>query len=437
MDVEKLDLNASRSEEVSDIIDRMPTKFGYFITLILISIFILFFSFGMLIRYPDVIRGQITLNSDSSPLKLVANTSGQLKLYTIHQKEVHSGDIIGYIKNSTDPNNVIYIDSVLRKYQPNDDNYNKLLAVIPKNIFLGELNAYYYEFSNNLQDFANHKNDKLYEKQSLSMSLLLSEQTKALISARQRVNVANSALKYSSKFYSRDSVLFLKKVISESELDKTQINYLSSKDAFQNALNNLSNLKQSVQQTEAKIQELKIQKPEKESELRIALASSYSKLLDQIKDWEQKYIFKAPFPGTIQLLKFYKNEQFVQTGESIFAIVPKHEKIFGQVILPAQGSGKVKIGQEVIVKLDNFPFQEYGSLKGNVRSISLTTNTAKTENSEIDTYLVIVDFPEQLKTNYGSDIDFKTESKGSAEIVTNDRVFLFRLFDNLKYMIKR
>lgn len=188
-------------------------------------------------------------------------------------------------------------------------------------------------------------------------------------------------MSYTYKFYSRDSILFTKKVISESELDKTQLSYLSSKEGLQNAINNFINAKQAAQQTENKLQELQIQKPEKE--LRIALTFAYNDLVDNIKSWEQKYVFKAPFEGRIQFLKFYNENQFIQSGESVFTIVPEAKKVLGQMVLPAQGSGKIKIGQEVIVKLDNYPYSEYGLITGQVKSISLTTNITRTEKSEI------------------------------------------------------
>lgn len=51
--------------------------------------------------------------------------------------------------------------------------------------------------------------------------------------------------------------------------------------------------------------------------------------------------------------------------------------------------------------------------------------------------MIMVDFPKQLKTNYGTVLDFKFEAKGTAEIITNDRQLIQRLFDNLKYIIKK
>ncbi|MNT44757.1 hypothetical protein D3C72_1812980 [compost metagenome] len=111
--------------------------------------------------------------------------------------------------------------------------------------------------------------------------------------------------------------------------------------------------------------------------------------------------------------------------------------MFGQLAIPSQGSGKIEEGQEVIVKLDNFPYNEYGSVTGKVKSISLTASTTKMEKNEIDTYQILVDFPNQLKTNYGTTLNVKAESKGTAEIITNDRRLIQRLFDNLKFVIKK
>ena len=164
----------------------------------------------------------------------------------------------------------------------------------------------------------------------------------------------------------------------------------------------------------------------------LELASAYIELADNLEQWEQKYVFKSPMDGKIQFLKFWTNNHFVQAGEAIFTIVPNNSAMIGQVNMPAAGAGKVKIGQEVILKLDNYPYVEYGSIKGKVRNISLTTNSVQTPQGIVENYLVHVDLPHQLKTNYGSQLDAKFEIKGLAEIITKDRRLIERLFDNLR-----
>ena len=148
-------------------------------------------------------------------------------------------------------------------------------------------------------------------------------------------------------------------------------------------------------------------------------------------------MFKSPIKGKIQYSKFWNNNQFIQIGEPVFTVVPIENRVLGQMTLPAHGAGKVKIGQEVIIKLDDYPYTEYGSIKGKVASISLTSNPVNTINGSMETYLVNVSLPEGLKTNYGSILNFKFEMKGVGEIITNDRKLLERFFDNLKYKYNR
>ncbi|OWK68654.1 HlyD family secretion protein [Pedobacter sp. AJM] len=427
-----------RTEEVQHIIERMPTRFGFWISIIVLFLFILIFVFGWLVRYPDVVTGEISINTTNSPLKLISNSSGKLKLSRINSADqVKEGQILAYIENPTNPKTLFYIDSLLKRSNLNTDEILAVKNKLPRNASLGELNVKYYAFVRSLQELLNFKEDKLLESQTINFANVLNEQKEAVSTSNSRVEMAKNNLLYANKFYKRDSLLFTKKVISEAELDKSQLNYLSSKDGLESAINNLINSKQNAQQTESKIQELNIQKPEKERELRMILVSAYNDLVDNIKTWEQKYVFKAPFSGKVQFLKFYKENQFVQSSEEVFKILPKEEKVFGQVILPARGTGKIKIGQEVIIKLDNYPYMEYGSITGKIRSISLTTNTTRTEKSDIETYMVVVDFPHQLETNYGTKLDFRAEAKGSAEIITNDRRLIHRFFDNLKYVLKK
>ena len=170
--------------------------------------------------------------------------------------------------------------------------------------------------------------------------------------------------------------------------------------------------------------------------MHLELLSSYHELNDQMKQWEQTYVFKAPFDGQVEFLKFWTNGQFVQAGENVFGIVPKENKILGQVLLPAMGAGKVKEGSRVSIKLDDYPYAEFGSIQGTVKSISLITNEYKTSQSSINTYLVLVDMPDGLITNYGDKLDFKCEIGGQADIIVKDRRLIERLFDNLKFNIQ-
>ncbi|PZP47899.1 MAG: hemolysin D [Pseudopedobacter saltans] len=428
-----------KTEEVQDIIDRMPTQFGLWITGIVVLIFILLLFFGWIIRYPDIITGQITVNTNISPLKLVAMNSGKLKLkISKSQNEVKEGEVIAYIENTTSLGSLESIKSSIENYNPLGANKTYVLQQLPQRVDLGEVTNKYYAFLESVQLLKNFEDDKQYEKQISGLKKLLIEQSRSVDVNNERMNIAKRNMLYTGKFYSRDSILFKEKVISEAELDQSQLNYLNSNENYQNIYTGQINALQNVKQTQTQIGQSELQMLEKKKELELALMSSYNDLKDNIKLWGQSYSFTAPFNGTVQFLKFWTDGQFIQNGQPVFTIIPNDKHIYGQVLLPsAVGAGKVRIGQEVIIKLDNYPYLEYGYIKGVVNTISLTTNTETTQQGSVDTYLVTVTFTNGLTTNYGRTLDFKQESKGSAEILVHKRRLIERFFDNLKYITKK
>ncbi|RYE44182.1 MAG: HlyD family efflux transporter periplasmic adaptor subunit [Sphingobacteriales bacterium] len=427
-----------RSEEVRDIIDRMPSKFGAWIGAVVLFIFVFILIFGYVIRYPDTVQGQITISTSIAPLRLIASSAGRLKLTgKLSHSNVKTGDVIAYIDNPTSYDTLQIIRKILKTYNPNDPRSTSILSVLPSKAALGELTSKYYIFLSSIHQIANFDKDRLYDKQISSFKDLYQHQIGEIETSTERLRLNNITSEYSKKIVARDSTLFLKKVGTEAELERSKMNYLNHRAGIANARSNLIDAKKQAQQTLNRISEVEIEKTEKRTELEIALLASYNDLINNIALWEQKYLFVAPFNGQLEFLKFWKNNQFIQEREPVFTIVPALGQPYGQVTLPAIGVGKVKPGQEVIVKLDDFPYQEYGSITGRIETISLATNTEKTEQGSVETYLVGVKFPKGLTTNYGRKLNFRQESKGLVEIIAKDRRLIERLFDNLTYAIKK
>ena len=426
-----------RTEEVQDIIQRMPSTFGKWVSGIVASLFVMILILGWVVRYPDIITGQVTINANKSPIKLISNTSGKLRLLTKSHQRIKEGDYVAYLENSAEIKDMKNIIMLGRQFNINESNYIDALSRFPKNISLGEFNVKYFNFMQALQELANHQKENLFTKQKELCQRIFLKQKEALQTARQKLVLNKENLALANKFYNRDLTLSGQKVLSNADLDKSEMNYLSAKDGHQSILRDLVQHEQQIQETENKLQQIDIQEHDKQKEMLLALASTYTDLMDQLEAWERQYIFKAPFDGQVQFLKFWTNSQFVQQGEPIFTIVPQNSSMLGQVNLPAFGAGKVKIGQEAIIKLDNYPYAEYGSIKGKVRNISLTTNATTTpQGGSVESYLIELDLPNQLKTNYGAQLHAKFEIKGLAEIITNDRRLIQRLFDNLKYAVE-
>jgi len=429
----------SRSEEVADIIEKMPTKFGNVVSGIVIGLVILMFAFGWLIKYPDVLKGQITINARQSPIKFVAATAGDLILLHDNAGEkIKQGEYIALIKNSAKLEDVKLLDSLLNQINIHQVNYLQHRHFFPENIEVGELNNKYFLFLNALYQFLDYTIQQPFEKQRGINEKMLATQQKLMNQLHDDYQREKQKYTTTLSLYKKNAVLFADSVISKADFEKAIISTLSTEQEFKSVDKQITNTDYQISDAANKLQLLAIQKLEKERELAIDLFNTYYELQDNISQWEHKYVFVSPINGQIDFLNFLKTNDYVQTGQELFKIVPDESEMIGQVFLPEQGSGKVIEGQEVLIKLDNYPYTQFGSIKGRVKNISLATNQQTLSNAQnkINAYLVVVTLPNGLYTNYGTTLTFHFEAKGTAEIITDNRRLIERLFDNLKYKLK-
>jgi len=427
-----------RSEEITDIVDRMPMTFGRWVALSVVIFSVLLALFGWIIKYPDTVTGYIRINSTKAPVKLVAGASGNIRLEMFQaQDEIRKGEFIAVIENSASTADVRKITGLIGQFDPHTTITDSIHKIFPEKVSLGDLNMKYYSFLSALKSQFDHLNDNVFEKQRISLLDNIKGRQTLLRKSEQLLTITKEKLEISQKWLEKYSSLNKDEIITyEYELDRSRNEYLSAKQEEQNLQKEISGIKMQITESQNQLNRLEVEQKEKERALKMDLLASYHDLCDNIKVWEQKFVLKAPFDGKVEFLKFLSENQFVQAGEEIFGVVPQETNIFGQVLLPAAGAGKVKIGSKVKVKLDNYPYIEYGTIDGVVESISLLSQPQKTAQNTIETYLIVVNLPDGLTTNYGETLDFQFEISGSADIIVKERRVMERLFDNLKYRTK-
>jgi len=146
----------------------------------------------------------------------------------------------------------------------------------------------------------------------------------------------------------------------------------------------------------------------------------------QVKAWEHDFLMASPINGIVNRMGVWSNNQHVTAGETVFTVIPSgQDSPKGKAMLPVQGAGKVKTGQRVNVRINNFPDQEFGYLSGKVISIS-GVPTAE------GFYVVEVDFPGGMKTNYGRVLPVSRQMQGTADIITEDLRLIERFFMPVK-----
>lgn len=425
----------NRTEEVRDIIERMPNTFAKWTTLVVCGIVSLLLFFGYIVKYPDIVTGEVTLSAQQAPIRLVSEQNGKLQLNQIKsQDSVHQDQLLAWIQNPAEPKMVQQIKDRTKDLSLKNLHARKLYNNLPKNLNLGDLTIPYSSFLTSIKQLADYQDHKLFDKQAKSLNNILQEQKSALQTLREKEELNKENVQINKKFLLRDSILLAKKIISQSEFEQSLAANLNSADQYKSAIRNTGSVREQISNTENSLQQNSIAKTEKELQLELELITSYNNLIDRIALWEKQYLINSPLDGKVQFLKFWNQNQFVQAGETIFSIVPARNNLLGQVLLPITGAGKVKIGQEVIIKMADYPYMEYGHIKAKVMNIGLVSSPVQAGDTAIDTYMVTLSFPSDLTTNYGSKLEFKFEAKGTAEIITKDRRLIERFFDNLKYI---
>lgn len=94
-----------------------------------------------------------------------------------------------------------------------------------------------------------------------------------------------------------------------------------------------------------------------------------------------------------------------------------------ELYVPQANFGKVKLGQEVLIKFPSYPFQEYGSVKGKIDFISnIPTDSG---------YLAKLSLPNALTTSYQKEVQFREGLQAQGEIITQNMRLLQRFYYNI------
>ena len=116
--------------------------------------------------------------------------------------------------------------------------------------------------------------------------------------------------------------------------------------------------------------------------------------------------------------RYWSRNQHVTTGEVIASVVPDGElAVIGRMQVASASFGKVHTGQQVLVKLNGFPYMEFGVLHGAVHSISAVPEQQQTQGGMS---IVEVEFPADLRTTYRRELPLIQQMDGTGEIITEE-----------------
>ncbi len=422
-----------RSEPVQEILGTVPPwiiRWG--ITLFLIIIILIFVG-SWFFKYPDFINAEIEVITQNPPAEIIARSTGKIEHFFINDNNhVVEGQKIAIIENPANS------DEVFRLKEDLDSIKSSILNGHGKGIHkfdyeqynnLGEIQSFYSLFLKSYLDYESFLKVDFYNQKIEALEEQVGDYSLFYEYSYDQRTTLQEDYDLAVKDYERHKSLFESNTIAEQELEQKKSEMLKKKSDFEGSRANLADTRIKIAELEKQILDYQLQFQQDSSTFKLNLRESFDNLVSQIDIWEQNYLIRASINGIATFTRFWSENQNVVTGEKVVSIVPYDStNIIGKMLMPIKGSGKVEVGQRVNIKFFNYPYMEFGMVKGVICNIS----TVPADNL----YSVEVSLPNGLTTNYGIELNFNQKMKGVGEIITDDIRFIVRVIRPIRSLIQ-
>jgi HlyD family secretion protein len=420
--------------EIEDIISARPpfiVRWGIFLFFILLS------GIGLIcwyIQYPELVTARGRLNSINAPKQVITRTDGKLTKINIHEGDtVIVGTVLGHMESLAHPASVLKVDrqldSMYRMMNQNQtDHLVSFLSNIGDKSFtkdLGEIQASYQTFIQAFIAFKDYLQSGFFVRKRKMLDLdmvTLQKQHDILLNQRE---LLTQDLTLSNETYHVNETLAKQKVISPLDLRNEKSKLISKQLSMPQI--NASIISNESQQNE-KIKEIAELENRIQAQKGIFIQALQT-MKSQVQAWQYKYLLIAPVSGVVTFAGFIQENQELRMGQPLFYVQPDNTSYYIEMNIPQYNFGKVKIGQQVLLKFQAYPFEQFGSVKGEIESIS----TNPTDSG----YLSKVILPDGLTTNYQKTLQYQNGLNAQADIVTENMRLLERFYYNLAKQFKR
>jgi multidrug efflux pump subunit AcrA (membrane-fusion protein) len=395
----------------------------------------LFFIFSIILAsifsFNEVIVGSVIITSKNPPVQILAKKTGKISSINYQSGDsLSEGAILAIIENPASEKDIAYLKDKLPATISALNTIDALNAEFPRQLNLGNsIQPFYNVFLSTFQKLI--LESSLREGIILQMQLKdqLSNQNLSLKNKREELLLAKQSLNILEVNFQRHQKLLSRGVISQLDLERVENEFLSEKRQYhfqEQQLNQIILDKNSIEKNQQIVENSDFKNVSiQEAELILAQQD----LLNEISEWEENFLLKSPIEGRLSYNDVWGQFQNVKSGEVVFTVVPyDRQNLIGKCNIPIRNSGKIREDQKVFLKLENFPYREWGTVKASVGSISQVPRTGKDPG-----YVVYLNI-EDLNTSYGKTLEFNQELMGTAEIILEEVTVLERLFYQFRHL---
>ena len=403
----------------------------------LAAIVLLLLALMHFIRYPDVLSAAIEITSLNPPVYLRAPSSGRLShILVSDQERVEAGRYLAILENTADFMQVQKLKKWLAAFHASfiekaglDHLPMDKMPILDAVVAFGDLQPGVEVLSKFWSESIDFTSDPYYNDRMAQMRGQLRQLEFSRKGLAAQAKIIEKETEIVRRQHDRCESMFKANLISSEDFDTAQKAFLQQSYSLEAARVAVAEADARIAQVRQSLLDLEHERRQKERQLRDSVWSACDELSSAILAWEQRVVIKAPISGRISFMRYWKENQAIQAGDNLMAVLSEEaEELIGKINLPIRGSGKIEGGQRVLVKFLDYPYEEFGSILGRVLS--------KSEVPDGDHFIVTVGFPDGLTTSHGKTLNFQHRMAGTAEVVTRSISLLQRLLIRGKNLLR-
>jgi len=367
------DIQLTEQDQVQTILGKPPgwiLKWG--ISFIFMTVLMLIWM-SYLVKFPDIIQARVILTTEIPPVHLFVQSGGKIENLLVEDKQVIvENDLLVIIQNPANHRDIVILENFLEKVKVRKT-VDLSDVAYPENLELGEIQSSYSDFTQNLNDFNffENKNELVKKIEALKSQIRYLGGKNASIK-KQEITMGR-AIDLAKSNRDRMIKLLADKAVSIKDVEDAKSEVLRNERELERMQTDYLDNKMKAKNLELTIIDLNENRSDGKNEKSISLKEQIDVLLSEIENWKQKYLIFSPMDGQVSFPKVISKNQFLKNGDEIMTIVPQGGvgEMMGKAYLPAANNGKVDEGFEINIRLDGYPYQEFGVVKATVESKSI------------------------------------------------------------------
>jgi multidrug resistance efflux pump len=420
-----------RSEEVQEILTKVPHWMIRWGNVVILTVLLSLLVMSWIVKYPDIVTSEITITTQIPPQRLITKSSGRIeKIFIKNGETVSANTALAVIENTARYQDVFLLKSIIDTLKIDKSFIRFPFESLPS-MQLGEIEGPFAVFEKDFIAYSLNRKLQPYKVEGAAQNYEVIEIKERLNLLQQQKQISETEIQLKKKELDRYKKLYDKGIISTQEWETKNLDYLQTEKNLRGLSSSISQMKSSLNDLNKNSKSTKINETKDDVSLFRNAIQSYNQLKKAIADWELAYVLRSSISGEVSFMQVWTENQTITAGDNVFSIIPKEsDNYIGKIKAKAQNSGKIKIGQNVNIRLANYPDREFGVIRGKIQSISLTPD--KEGNILID-----VSLPNKLETSYHKKIAFRQEMSGTADIITQDLRLMERLLYQFRDLFRR